>query len=85
MTIENIAESEQSSHTPGLSHQRYVETICSSKFLIFANWRDREKKKNKGTSIFWLLVFGVHNRSILCPCVYQVSTLCASQSLRKER
>ena len=82
---QNIAESEQSSHTPGRSQQWYVETICRSKFLIFANWRDRKKKKNNGTSIFWLLVFGVHNRSTLCPCVYQVSTLCASQFLRKER
>ena len=25
--------------------------------------------KNKGTSIFWLLAFGVHNRSSHCPCV----------------
>ena len=25
--VVNIAESEQSSHTPGRSHQRYVETI----------------------------------------------------------
>ena len=33
----NIAESGQSSCTPGRSHQRYVETICRSKFIIFAN------------------------------------------------
>ena len=30
---------------------------------IQAYWRDRKKKKSKGTSIFWLLVFGIHNRS----------------------
>ena len=43
----NIADSEQSSHTPGRSHQRYVETICRSKFLIFANWRDRKRREIK--------------------------------------
>ena len=37
-----------------------LKQFCRSKFLIFANWRDRKKKKSKGTKIFWLLVFGVH-------------------------
>ena len=36
-------------------------------------------KKNKGKSIFWLLVVGVHNRSTISSCVYQVSTLQALQ------
>ena len=56
-----------------------LKQFCRSKFLIFDNWRDRKKKKNKGTSIFWLLVVGMHNRSTICPCVYQVSPLKALQ------
>ena len=134
--IKYIAES---AHIPPAAAIRgMLKQFCRSKFLIFVNWRDRKKKKNEGTSIFWLLVVGVHNRSTLfplcvssfnfvgltekcdkkinvleferkkieeikkinkhqqpdpithdtstyCPCVDQVSTVCASQSLRKER
>ena len=55
-TNANIAESEQSSHTPAIAIRGILKKFCRSKFLIFAHWRYRKKKKNKGTSIFWLLV-----------------------------
>ena len=31
-----------------------LKQFCRCKFIIVANWRDRKKNKNKGTSIFWL-------------------------------
>ena len=71
----NIAESEQAHIPLAVAIRDKLKQFCRGKFLIFANWRDRKKKKNKGTSIFWQLVFDVHNRSTFCPCVYQVSTL----------
>ena len=55
--------------SPAIAIRGMLKQFCISKFLIFANWR--QKKEAKGTSIFWQLVFGVHNRSTLCPCVYQ--------------
>ena len=80
---ENIAETEQSSRTPAVAIRGMLKQFCRSKFLIFANWRDRKKKKSKGTSIFWLLVFGVHNRSTICPCVYQAPTLVSQKKKRQ--
>ena len=56
-----------------------LKQFVDASFLSLPIGETEKKKKNKGTSIFWLLVFGVHNRSTLCVCVFQVSTLSTSQ------
>ena len=40
---------------PAIAIRGMLKQFGRSKFLVFANWTDRKKKKNKGTSIFWLL------------------------------
>ena len=47
---------------PAVAIKVMLKQFLKKQAVIFGNWRDRKKKKNKGTSIFWLLVVGVHNR-----------------------
>ena len=58
-SLQTIADS---AHIPmAIAIRDMLKQDCRCNFLMFANWRDRKKKKNKGTSMYWLLDFGVHN------------------------
>ena len=48
---------------------------------MFENWK--ENCRNKGTSKKQQPDSGIHDTSVHCPCVYQVSIFYASQFLRK--